>query len=364
MGTPERRPAILGWVVVLTLGLASVPLFAALGLPSPAMFAALFACILNALVDAGPDLRLPTLGSVIGQGLVGTSMGLLLDTATMQEVARHWASISLVTLSTLLLSILVGVLFARLGHLSAPTGVFSLVAGGASGITAISRELGADDRVVTVVQYLRVVLVLVGMPLVTKFVFHPPTGARTAGSDGTHGSLVLNVAFVVLSIVLGALLARLAHIPAGAMLGPLLVSAVINLTAPVGVVEVPKLALQAGYFLIGLQVGVRFTKASLRSIQHLLPMAISLIVLVIVGTAGFGQLLAVATHRPSLDCYLATTPGGIYAVLAVAADSGADVTFVLSVQVIRLLLMLLSAPLIASILRRLPPGHPDAEDVD
>ena len=53
-----------------------------------------------------------------------------------------------------------------------------------------------------------------------------------------------------------------------------------------------------------------------------------------------------------LDGYLATTPGGMNAVLATATATGADTTFVLAVQVLRLFAMLLSAPLIARLLRR------------
>ena len=47
--------------------------------------------------------------------------------------------------------------------------------------------------------------------------------------------------------------------------------------------------------------------------------------------------------------------GGLYAVLATASDSGADSTFVLVVQVLRMFVMVLSAPLIARWLRRARP---------
>jgi uncharacterized protein len=63
-------------------------------------------------------------------------------------------------------------------------------------------------------------------------------------------------------------------------------------------------------------------------------------------------VLATVTGASALEGYLATTPGGLYAVLATASDSGADVTFVLAVQVLRLFVMLLSAPLVARWLRR------------
>jgi uncharacterized membrane protein AbrB (regulator of aidB expression) len=46
------------------------------------------------------------------------------------------------------------------------------------------------------------------------------------------------------------------------------------------------------------------------------------------------------------DAYLATTPGGLFAVLAVAFGAGANTTFILAVQGLRLLEMVLLAPLV------------------
>lgn len=105
------------------------------------------------------------------------------------------------------------------------------------------------------------------------------------------------------------------------------------------------------FVLVGAQVGIRFTPAAIRSIARLLPLALGLIVAVIALSAGTGVLLARWTGQSALDGYLATTPGGLYAVLAVAVDSGSDVTFVLTTQVIRLILMLAAAPILARVLR-------------
>ena len=54
---------------------------------------------------------------------------------------------------------------------------------------------------------------------------------------------------------------------------------------------------QLGYALIGVRVGLRFTRASLRSIARLLPLATALIVLVIVACALLGLLLSEVTGR-------------------------------------------------------------------
>jgi uncharacterized membrane protein AbrB (regulator of aidB expression) len=61
---------------------------------------------------------------------------------------------------------------------------------------------------------------------------------------------------------------------------------------------------------------------------------------------GLGWLLELATGVSFLDGYLATTPGGLYAVLPLAYGSGANTTFVLTVQTLRLLTMILAAPVL------------------
>ena len=65
-----------------------------------------------------------------------------------------------------------------------------------------------------------------------------------------------------------------------------------------------------------------------------------------------GQL-ASATGQSPLAGYLATSPGGLFAVLSIAAETGAGTTFVLAVQVLRIFVMLLVAPGLAVFLARL-----------
>jgi uncharacterized membrane protein AbrB (regulator of aidB expression) len=91
-----------------------------------------------------------------------------------------------------------------------------------------------------------------------------------------------------------------------------------------------------------------------RDVAALLPLAVATILGLVVASAGLGLVLAGVTGRSALDGYLATTPGGLYVVLATAITGGGDVTFVLTVQLVRLFVMLFSAPLLAAWLRRGP----------
>lgn len=344
-----HAPLVRSWALAISYSAIASVLLALLRMPSPALFGSLLGGMTYALTMSTP-LAIPRTAFSVGQGLVGATIGAMVSLPALQRLGEDGASILAVTFGTLAISVLAGRVLGLRRDVSVTTGAFALVAGGASGITALAHELGADDRVVTIVQYLRVLLVLLTMPLVTRLVFEPPTGVGAASSPPTHWAT--DTLFAVLSVVVGLVVARSARIPAGALLGPLLVAVALSVSGLLGPVAVPGLLESAGYALIGVQVGLRFTRASLRSIAALLPAATLLIAVVIAACAAMGVLLSAVTGIDRLSAYLATTPGGLYAVLAMAADSGADVTYVLAVQVIRVFAMLLAAPLLARLLRR------------
>ncbi|MGY1914821.1 AbrB family transcriptional regulator [Blastococcus sp. SYSU DS0973] len=331
----------------LLLGLA--------GLPSPALFGGLVVGLVRALGARSPA-RVPEPAATAAQAVIGVALGALVDVGTLRGVVANWLPVLLVTVATLLLSLLAGVALRLHRGISPVTGAFAMIAGGASGIVVMARDLGADERMVAVLQYLRVLLIVLLMPVVATTAYGATAGAGpavgVAAGPGWPAGLVLTVACSVSGLVVG----RLLRVPVAALLGPLVAAAVADLSGLSGGAEVPALVEAAAFLVIGLQVGVSFTRESLRAIGRALPLALAITLALVLACAGLGGLLAAVTGVTALDGYLATTPGGLYAVLATARDAGADITFVLSVQVLRLFVMLFSAPLVARWLRRSPSG--------
>ena len=101
---------------------------------------------------------------------------------------------------------------------------------------------------------------------------------------------------------------------------------------------------QAAALLIVWQTVLLFNRESLRAIRRILPSALALIMVLNVAAAGFGVVLANVAGLSQLDGYLATSPGGIYAVLGTAIGSDSNVAFIMAAQVIRVVLMLFAAP--------------------
>ncbi|WP_337063133.1 AbrB family transcriptional regulator [Kineococcus sp. G2] len=355
----------LGHALVLAAATAAASAgLAALGLPSPALFAGLLVGLLDALA-LPRALELPRGTGTAAQAAVGVTIGTLVQLSTLAALGEHWLPVLLVTLGTLVLSLGTGALLGRHRDVDPVTGAFALVAGGAGGLVVMARQLGADERVVAVVQYLRVLVVVLSLPVVLHLVFGVRAQEAAPAADG--GPPWAGPLLVAVCGAAGAWLGRRAHLPAAPLLGPMLLAAVLSLGGLADGVRVPGALEAVAYALIGLQVGLRFTPASLASAARVLPAALALIAVGVAGSAGLAALLSAATGLPLLDTYLATTPGGLYAVLAAAVGSGADATFVLSVQVLRLLVMLLAAPVLARALasgrfrRRRgspPPGSP------
>ena len=354
MGEDRGRQVLDGLLVVAGASAAAV-LLAVLGLPSPALFGGLLAGLVRALAFRR-RIAVPTPATTAAQAVVGVSLGVLVDVATLRTVAAHWLPVLLVTLATLLLSLLAGVALRRHRGISPVTGAFALIAGGASGIIVMARELGADERMVAVLQYLRVLLIVVLMPVIATGIY----GASSSGSATAGGGAAwpVSLVFTVACGLVGLLAGRLVHLPVPSLLGPMLVAAAVDLGGLSRGAEVPGALGVAALLVIGLQVGVSFTRESLATIGQALPLALAVIVGLIVACTGLGAVLAATTGVSPLDGYLATTPGGITAVLATATGSGADATFVLAVQVLRLFVMLLTAPLVARWLRRSGHGLP------
>jgi uncharacterized protein len=344
------------WALLIALTAAGTAAMAALGVPSPALFAGLLVATVLALGGLAPA-GVPRPLSGAAQAVIGVVIGVLAQPGTLAGLATQWLPVLLVTVATLAVSMGAGLLLGLRRGISPLTGMLALTAGGASGLVAVSRELGADDRTVAVVQYLRVGMVTATMPVVAAVVFGAASGALPQQASGSAPFLV-DVAYLVGWAAVGVVLARAARVPAGALLGPMTVAIVVNLSGWSFGAAPPTLLVEIAYAVIGWQAGARFTRESLRTVLGALAPAAALIAGVIVISAGLGLLLSAVTGTSALDGYLATTPGGVYAVLATAASAGTDVTFVMAVQVLRVIVMLLVTPAVARLAGRLRRAEP------
>lgn len=346
MGSQLRR-----WILLVAGTAAVGSAFAAVGLPAAFLLGALVVGIVNALI-ARMSLAVPVTAMTLFQAIIGATIGNTVRASTLSVVASHWAPVLLSCAGTLCVSMFAGFMLARISRIDLGTAAFSMIAGGAVGIVSVSDSLGADGRVVAVIQYLRVMTIVALTPIVAASLFG---ASRTSDLVAAHGSSLLGLGLAAVSIVAGLATGKIARLPLASMLGPMIVAALLTVASGSLNPKIPLVVQDVGFAGIGLQIGLSFTVASLRRASAVLPAAMALIAMIVVLCGLFGIVLARLAHVTLLDGYLATTPGGIYAVLATAVSTNADTAFIMSVQVLRTIVMLLSAPAIAFALRRWKP---------
>jgi uncharacterized protein len=344
-GPPGSRSAV-PWLQAAAVYVAAVLVLWWAGAPTPPLFAALVAGVVLALRSPVPP-RVPNGARAVGMAIVGTAAGANIDTAVLRTVAAQPVAVVGGVLATLVVTMLIGQVLRFDADVDGRTAVFASIAGGASGVALAAREYDADEGVVMSVQYLRVVLVLVSVPLVA------PLLGGTGSADVPDPAAPLSQHLYTLAVVLlGLGLARLLPFAAAPILWSLLAAAGLALSGWFADPGVPGWVLAVGFTIVGGNVGTNLTRERLRRLVRLFPLALVQVVLGILACAAIGIVFAEAVGVSWLDGYLATTPGGLPAVVAVAVDSGEALGLILTMQFVRVFVALGCAPLIGWWLRR------------
>lgn len=291
--------------------------------------------------------------------VIGSVLGLQVGEGSVAVIGNAWPALALATLATLALGLLLGASLERRGHMDAVTATLAMVPGGAIGLVTMARDLDGDDRLVAFSQYYRVLAILIATPLVAATVLpRADVGGAPAGDAAAAGVVpLLCVAALALA---GWSAARLARAPTPSLLGPLLACGTAGLLFPELDLYLPAALRELAFALVGLDVGLRFTRASLAHARSVLPALTWTLLALLLGCLTLAIALASTTSMELLDCYLATTPGGLSVVAATAYGTGADLSLVVAAQTVRMVAMMLLAPFAVRLMLRVLQRAPDA----
>ncbi len=339
------------WVVIVLAGY----LGDLVGVPVAWLVGPMIAAVVLSLAGAPPQPSTAKLFPVV-QAVIGATLSASFTIDALKPLGEHWLPIGVSVVLVLAVSIGAGLVLTKVASLDIATASLGTIPGGASGMVAMSEELGGDARLVAFMQYARLVVVIVSIAVLARMVDTggEPVNQQLAASDGPP--MIARYGLAVLVAGLGGWLGVRFRLPAGALVGAMIVGLIPGLLE-IGPLAWPGFVLSGAYLLLGSRVGSRFDRAIIRRLWALLPFALGFVVALIVICAGIGWGLHLATNLDVLTSLLATSPGGIDAATIAALDTGANVTMVVSIQMMRLLIMVLVGPFIIRrlVARRMPP---------
>ena len=323
--------------------------------PAATLLGPLLAGVVFAL--GGADLKLPRWAFGGAQSVVGCLVAMSMTPSVLATLALNWPAILLAIFQVIVFGAVVGLGLMRFGTLPGTTAAWGTSPGGAAAMTAMAESFGADIRMVAFMQYLRIFVVVLTASAVAHLLLGGqaadlPAPSWSPGFDAPLLPLAQTLALVGAGVVLG----RLTGIPGGALLLPMAVGAVLN---SLGLVQItlPPWLLWSAYAVLGWYIGLRFTPQTLRYALRALPQILLAIVVLMALCGVAAWTLTVWAGVDPLSAYLATSPGGLDVVAIIAADSGCDVAFVLSLQTLRLFAVVLTGPLTARLICRISAGN-------
>ncbi|AFU05244.1 AbrB family transcriptional regulator [Nocardia brasiliensis] len=354
------RRQVIGWVALLASVLAGAHLLDRVHFPAPQMILAIVVGGALALTGKLPT-PLPRRLTLGVQGMLGVLMGSYLEISLLSSIGLALIPVLAVTVATLVISLLVAVVFARLAHVELPTATLGLLAGGSAAVVSCADDMDADPRQVAFMQYLRVALVAVSAPALGALLNNNTSGLAAAhvtlGGAVTNpdlpswmivgrGDQVAGLSIAIMLCIIGTKLGRRLHLPSPALIGPMMLTAVLTGLGVSHGYAPTNLFKDLLFVLIGFEVGTRFTKAVVTEMARMIPgMTVTIVALSAI-VAGLAFAVATFVDLELSDIYLATTPGGINAVLATAESMDANLPLITCVQSLRLLLMVLMLPLL------------------
>ncbi|MDR2612165.1 MAG: AbrB family transcriptional regulator [Deltaproteobacteria bacterium] len=299
----------------------------------------------------GAELRLPEAAFALSKGFLGLRAAAAVGGDFPGILLASWPFLVGGALWAMLGAAALGIFLARRRLLPGAEAVWGLSPGGAGVMTALSSDYGADPRTVAYMQYSRVVLVSLLAVLVGKLAGAGPPDPAAAepffpalDPPGLGWSLAVCLA--------GAGLSRLARFPGGAMLFPLILGVLLRNLSPWDY-SLPPWLVQLVCAVIGWRIGLGFSRGELVRLLARTPVIVAAILAMVANSGAFAVVMTLSGRFDPLTSYLATSPGGLDAVTAIAAGTGAWLPFITAMQTLRLLMVMVWGPHLARAASRL-----------
>jgi membrane AbrB-like protein len=332
-------PVFARWGVLIALSVLFAALLTWARLPAALLLGSMLAGIL--VENGGAGILVPQLPFSFAQAVVGCMIARVLTSTILHSFLHQWPLFLGISLLVIVASCLLGWIISKLRILPETTAIWGLLPGAASAMMVMADAYGADARLVVFMQYVRVVAIVAS--IIARLWVHAPAVAAAAPAVwfATIHALPLmeTMALVVAAVVLGPV----SRIPAGTLLIPMLVGAVLQINGLIEI-ELPSWLLAASYLVLGWTIGLRFTREILVYAIRALPKMMVSILMLIAFCGGLAFALVEIFNIDPLTAYLATSPGGADSVAIIAASTNVDVGFVMAQQVARFMLVLIIGP--------------------
>jgi len=310
-------------LATLALSAAGAGLFWLIGMPLPILLGPMFACLIAAL--AGMPLK------------------------GVEPLGEMALSVALIPPFILVIALAGYPYFRRLWGYDHPTSYYAAMPGGLQDMVLFGIEAGADPRALSLIHTTRVLVIVSIMPFLIQ-------GIWGLSLDGALGEPAASVplpeyAIMLVTGALGWWAAAKIGLFGAPILGPMIVAGAASLGDLLHH-RPPAEAMQIAQFFLGLGIGVKYAGITVTEIRRILTASVGYCVVLAVLAVIFAEIVIQTGLAPPLDAILAFAPGGQAEMVLLAIVAGTDIAYVVTHHLVRVVVVILGAPVAARLVAR------------
>ena len=357
----DRAAGVAAVLGTIATGLIGGLIAAQLGAPLPMLLGSLVA--VGAVSIAGVKIagRAPGMAQEVRLffiPVVGVAIGAAFTPDLLAEAVDWWPTLLALLLYLPLAHGAGALIYSRARGMDRITAYYAAIPGGLIDAIQMGEEAGAQMRPLITLQFLRLILCIMFIPLAFMAVTGHAVGsaAGVSLSTGTAPLTGGEVAILVAAGALGGYGGRRLGLPAGIITGPIILSGLAHLTGLAGSAP-PDWMIAGCQLVIGSSLGSRFVGLTAAEFARSAALAFANML----ATLGFALLAALTladlANEPPEAVILAYAPGGLAEMSLIAVSMQISVVYVTAHHVTRLLLAVAMARALRSRF-----AQPPAED--
>lgn len=332
---------------LLTVAAAAVgtAAFSFADLPLPFLFGPMCACLLAALAG----MKLQGLGqiSIGARTILGVAVGASITPALVHQLPLMAASVALIPIYIALIGLIGVPFFRKVCGLDPVTAYYAAMPGGLQDMVIFGEAAGANVRTLSLVHATRVLIIVTIAPILLTTVYG-------IGLTNPIGAPMTSIPVAELLVMIAAAMigwkgGERIGLFGASILGPMIVTAALSL---MGLIHMrpPKEAVLAAQFFIGMAIGVYYVGVTLRELRQVVASGVAFVLVLAALAAGFTELVTLTGLAQPVEAFLAFAPGGQAEMTVLAIVAGADLGFVITHHLTRIILVILGAPIVARLL--------------
>ncbi|GLK62963.1 MULTISPECIES: AbrB family transcriptional regulator [Paracoccus] len=341
MSLPKRR--------LLTFALAAFggAVFLLLHLPLPMLLGPMLACLIAALV--GVPLAGAGQFGIFMRTILGVAVGASITPGVLAELPDVAASLLFVPGFIAVIALVGYPLFRRVFGFDHATAWYGAMPGGLQDMLVFGEEAGGDIRALSLIHATRVLVIVTVAPLIMTTWWgvdlSQPPGAPMRATGLTE------IALMIAAGLIGWKVAERLGLFGASILGPMVLTAALSLSGLI-THRPPAEMIQAAQFFIGIAVGVKYAGITLRELRLHVTAGIVYALFLAAISLIFIEAIVHLGLASGLDAFLAFLPGGQAEMVVIALIAGADLAYVVSHHLLRMIIVILLGPVVGKLLGR------------